>query len=86
MDDIDKILLAKIEKIDEKVDSVDKTLVRNTVSLEEHVKRSTQLEKRQETLEEAVKPILKAYQIAWGVLKILGAVLAFLATVVAVFK
>lgn len=42
-DDFDK-LEGMIIKLDDRIDNVDKTLVRNTVSLEEHVKRTDMLE------------------------------------------
>lgn len=40
---IDK-LESMITKLDDRLDSVDKTLVRNTVSLEQHIKRTDMLE------------------------------------------
>lgn len=42
----------KLEKVVDRLNSIDVTLTRNTVSLEEHVKRTTQLENRVQPIEE----------------------------------
>jgi hypothetical protein len=77
-DSVDK----KFEKVDVKMDaiierihSIDKTLSRNTDSLEYHVKRTDLLEKQ-------VEPVVRHVWWVNGTLKILGAI----ATVVAILS
>lgn len=68
----------KIDKVIEKISSIDKTLVKQSVILDEHVKRSTQLENRMDPVETHVKMIN-------GVIKFILLVSA-IAGIVAVFK
>ena len=58
MDEITKIVLQKLEKLDDKLDNVDKTLVRNTESLEYHVLRTDMLQDKLNKIEEETKPVL----------------------------
>lgn len=44
-------------KIFDRLVSIEKTLIRNTISLEEHMKRSDQLEKAVHLLAEELKPV-----------------------------
>jgi len=60
----------KVDKLDERLDSSEKVAIKQEHNLELHMKRSDLLEKSQDTLEEAVKPILKIYTVAWGICKI----------------
>jgi chromosome segregation ATPase len=52
-----KTLEDKIDKLDSRIDSIDKTLERNTVSLEVHMKRSDMLEEYVQKIEAEVKPV-----------------------------
>ncbi len=47
----------KLEKIDERLTSIEHTLLRNTISLEEHMRRSALAEEGIKTLAAELKPI-----------------------------
>lgn len=64
----------KIDKLDDRLDSAEKVAIKQEANLEAHMKRSDLLEKSQEDLKEAVKPILKVYTVAWGITKIIGSI------------
>ncbi len=64
MADLDK-LFDKIEKIDDRLNSIDLSLVRNTISLEDHIKRTN-------LLEDEIKPIKKHVLMVEAVLKLIG--------------
>ena len=64
----------KVDKLDERLDSSEKVAIKQEANLEAHMKRSDLLEKSQEDLKHAVKPILRVYTIAWGICKIIAAV------------
>ena len=63
----------KVDKLDERLDSAEKIAIKQEHNLEEHMKRSDLLEQSQNALQEAVKPILKIYTVAWGICKIVAA-------------
>lgn len=46
-----QLILTKVDRLDTRQDEMDRTLVRNTVSLEEHVKRTNLLEAKIEPIE-----------------------------------
>jgi septal ring factor EnvC (AmiA/AmiB activator) len=64
----------KIDKLDEKLHSIDKTLIRQEASLAEHIKRTSINETQLEKFEKEVRPILESA----NAVKILFSVLAFL--------
>jgi len=47
----------KLDKLDARIDSIDKTLERNTLSLEVHMKRSDALEEYVQKIEKEVLPV-----------------------------
>lgn len=47
----------KLEKIDERLTSIEHTLLRNTISLEEHMRRSAMAEEGIKTLAAELKPV-----------------------------
>jgi hypothetical protein len=88
-DENTKKLEAQLEKLDDKLDklvehvgSIDKTLVRNTVTLEVHVKRTNALENRMEPVEVHVTQMRGAVSF----LKILALVLAIITGIAKVLK
>jgi hypothetical protein len=92
-DDIMKLLVAhldrienKVDKLDERLDSSEKVAIKQESNLEIHMKRSDLLEKSQEDLRTSVKPILKAYLIAWGLIKIIGALGVLLGIIGGILK
>lgn len=72
------IVINKLNALDENISSIDKTLARNTVSLEEHIKRTNLLEKKLEPVEAHVNKVNGAFILigilstVLGILKILG--------------
>lgn len=66
----------KIDKITDKVHDIDKTLERNTSSLEEHMKRTELLEKKLEPVETHVSMMNGALKAAGVVGLILGILVA----------
>ena len=52
----------KVEKLDEKIHSIDKTLSKNTVLLDEHMRRTELAEDKLDTFEERIGPALDAYK------------------------
>lgn len=62
-----KRLEDKLDKLDERLDNIDKTMIRNTVSLEDHIRRT-------EILEEKIDPIEKQISQVQGALKFTGIV------------
>lgn len=56
MADLERIF-NKIDKMDERLSNIDTSLVRNTLSLEEHVRRSAAAEESIEILKKELKPI-----------------------------
>lgn len=75
---MDKRIEDKIDKISDDISDVKVTLVRNTISLEEHVKRTNMLEAK-------VDPIEKDIYMAKGAIAFIG-LLAIVATIIAVFR
>lgn len=96
-DDLMKLVLNKLDKIEDKIerkfdgvevrlDSVDKTLVKQEENLKEHMKRSDLLEQSQGDLEKAIKPILNIYTVAWGITKIVGAIGIIISILLSILK
>lgn len=74
-DDFDRIH-KKLDKIDDRLGSIDVTLAKQAVSLDEHIKRTNLLEKK-------LEPVERHVMMVNGVLKFLG-VLAIMATIIEV--
>lgn len=74
MDDKDIVgrVLDKLDKVDSRLNDIDKTLVRNTVSLEEHMKRSDNLEKMITKVESDMLPLQKHVSYMHGAFKLVG--------------
>lgn len=64
---------SKIDRLDERLDAAEKVAIKQEANLEAHMCRSDLLEQSQGEVIEAVKPVLRAYTIAWGITKIGGA-------------
>lgn len=64
MADLDKIF-EKIDKIDDRLNNIDVSLVRQTVSLEEHIRRTN-------LLEEEIKPVKRHVLMVEAIFKIIG--------------
>lgn len=84
-DAIDK-LHEKIDGIDEKICSIKNTVLKNTISLEEHMKRTDLSEKRLEIFEEKVLPALNAYKFLEISVKILVPLLSVAGIIYEYFK
>lgn len=73
-----KYIIEKLDRIDSKIQDVEKVLVKQEANLDEHMKRSDTLEKHVNLLEEQVKPVLQGL----NAVKITGSVLAFILSAV----
>lgn len=69
-----KDLHRKIDKLDGRLDNVDKTLVAQHESLKLHMYRTDQNEERIKNIEDAIMPIMKHVSHVEGGLKLLGIV------------
>jgi len=79
-------VLSKLDKIDDRLNGIDKTLVKQEENLKDHMRRSDLLEQSQGELKEYVKPILKVYTVAWGICKIVAAVALVVGLLVGIQK
>lgn len=77
-------MLDKIDKLDERLDSIDKTLVRQEANLKEHMRRTEQNEIMIQEMIEQIKPIETHVVMVNGVLKFIGFVSLLLGVAVAV--
>lgn len=74
-----KRIVDKLDKLDGRLDSVDKTLIVNTASLEEHVRRTA-------LLEEQMIPVKRHIAMFEGVLKVVGGLSVIASLLVSVLK
>ena len=85
-DELVNRILDKLDKVEDRLDSIDKTLVRQEVQLSEHIRRTELLEKAHESFKEEIKPIKKAHTVVTGVLKIIGGLAILAGLIVSVMK
>lgn len=78
MADLERIF-NKIDKMDERLNNIDTSLVRQTVSLEEHVKRTN-------LLEDEIKPIKKHIYFVNAVFRIIGLLSTISGIIVAAYE
>jgi len=78
-------VLAKIDKLDERLDSIDKTLIKQEASLDKHILRTEMAEKQLDLLSAQIVPINKHVNQMSGALKLLG-VMSLVMGIVALFK
>ena len=79
-------LEAKLDKLDERLDSVDLILVRNTGSLEEHMRRRQLAEEAIDILRRELKPVQTHVARVDGGLKLLGILSVVLAVIHQVYS
>lgn len=77
-------LEGKLDKQQEHIHEIDKTLVRNTASLEEHMKRTEMNEEAIELLREELKPVRTHVNHVEGGIKLIGLVSLILGVVAAI--
>lgn len=81
MSDI-QYVINKLEKIDTRLDGMGETMVRNTVSLETHVKRTDLLEasmaQHRTDVAKQIAPLKRAYNLGAAILVVLGVILSAL--------
>lgn len=77
-------MLDKIDKLDERLDNIDKTLVRQEANLKEHMRRTEQNEIMIQEMIEQIKPIETHVAMVNGVLKFIGFLSLLLGVAVAV--
>ena len=56
----------KMDKLDDRLDSSEKIAVKQEANLDEHMRRSDLLEKRQDKLRGDISPLLKIHTVIWG--------------------
>ena len=83
---MDDRIFTKLDKIEAQLSEIDKTLVRNTVSLEHHLMRTEQNEKLIAILNEDLKPIKSHVANLQGVTKAITVVSVSLSIVATVLK
>lgn len=80
----------QLDKLDEKLDNVDKTLIRQEESLKEHMRRTELLERHYESLQSElhneVEPIKEHVQQVKGIAKFLSVALPIIAAAAAGLK
>lgn len=76
------LIYQKVEVLDMRLDSIDKTMVRHEENLRTHMKRSDHLEALIEHLDKDFKPVQKHVIMIEGILKFLG-VISILASIAA---
>lgn len=69
---MDEKFYEKLEKMDSRLDSIDKTLVKQEVNLDNHIKRTDLLEKHTDKLFRELEPIKKHVNHVEGGMKLLG--------------
>jgi len=69
-------IFEKLEKLDERLNSIDKTLERNTVSLEYHVMRTNQNEELIKALKSDLLPVENHVKYMHGAFKLIGVLTA----------
>lgn len=83
--------ISQLDKLDERLDSVDKTLIRQEENLREHMRRTDLLEKQHESLQknmhDELNPIKSHIQQVKGMSKIILIAIPLLASLIgAVYK
>jgi hypothetical protein len=79
-------IFEKLEKLDEKLNSIDKTLERNTVSLEYHVMRTNQNEELIKALKSDLLPVENHVKYMQGAFKLLGVLTVIVSLIVGFTK
>lgn len=69
----DSRVLDKLDEMDKRIDSIDITLAKQHLSLEEHIKRSNMLEAKLEPVEKHVQSVNAVLKFAGGVALLLAA-------------
>lgn len=66
------LVLNKIDRLDSRIDNVDKTLVKQEVSLSEHIRRTELAEEAIKILKSSIDPINRHVHMVEGALKMIG--------------
>jgi archaellum component FlaC len=89
MDDLLNRLENKIDKLDERLDSIDRTLIAQKSSLDHHIYRTELAEENIELLRKDMKPVQNHVQFVKNVMKFLvgvGAIITFVIGLLEFFK
>ena len=89
MEDLNKKLdkvITKLEHLDSRLDSVDKTLVEQAGDLKHHIYRSNLNEENIELLRAEVKPLQRTHEQVSGMLKLLGMATTGVAMIAGIIK
>lgn len=75
-------VIVQLDKLDDKLDSVDKTIIKQEENLREHMRRTEIAEKRIENLSEDLEPIQNHVNQVRGGFKILAYVVPIIVTLI----
>lgn len=76
----------KVEKMEERIDNIDKTLIEQHVTLQEHMRRSLANEEAVELLSSRIQPIEQHVYRIEGILKFFGGISVLVATTAGLIK
>jgi hypothetical protein len=79
-------LFNKLDKLDERLDSVDRTLIKQEANLEEHMRRSLANEEAVNLLSQQLKPLNKHVIMVESIFKFVGAISVLLGIVLGVLN
>lgn len=79
-------LETKFDRMGGRLDSMDHTLIRNTASLEEHVRRTELAENSINDIRQDLKPIKKHVAVMEGMLKAFGILATAVSIAIGIFK
>ena len=88
-EEIIKLILEKVNKLDDHLDSVDKTLIKQEANLAEHMRRTDLLETQVKSIQDEIVEIQKPITVAIGIGKIIGWIsvaVGIVATVISIVK
>jgi len=78
MEEFKNLILDKFDKLDNKIDNIDKTLVRQEESIKYHIQRTDLLQKQTEKIETEIEPMKKHTAMVEGIIKFFGIIALFL--------
>ena len=75
-----------LEKLDERLETITNSIIRQEVQLEEHIKKTNELEARIKEVDEDLKPLKARLDMASGAVKFGAALLTIVGAAVAVYR
>ena len=85
-DELFNLVLTKIDRLDSRIDNVDKTLIKQEVSLAEHIRRTELAEEAIKILKSSIDPINRHVHMVEGALKMIGGLSILLGIITTLLK